>query len=390
MTVQQIYQFVNGMTSEILGESGLVKEDLSNIVDIGKEVFDATQVENAARTLVDHIGKVMFVIRPYDGAAPSVYRDAWEYGSVLEKITANIPEAQENESWELQDNEEYAQDIYTKPDISAKFFNSKVTFEVPQSITDIQLRSAFDNASQMNSYGSMILDSIQKSMSIKLDGLVMRTINNAIASTINSEFTGGSGLSNGSGTKVINLLKLYNTANSSSYTFAQAILLPDFIRFATYMINLYMDRMSKISRVFNIGGQVRYTPKNLQHLILLSDFAKASEIYLQSSTYHDELVKLKGFDTVPSWQGTGTAFNDLSVLSKINVTIKTAAGSTQDVEVTGVLGVLFDHDALGVSNLNQRVTSHYNAKGEFTNTWYKADGSYFNDFNENVIVFVAA
>lgn len=388
MIVQQIYNLVNNMTGEILGQTGLVKEDLSNLVDIGSQIFDATSVENAARTLVDHIGKVMFVIRPYNGAAPSVYRDAWEYGSVLEKISAEIPEAQENESWELQDNEEYAQDIFKKDNVSAKFFNSKTTFEVQRSITDIQLRSAFDNAAQLNSYSSMIMDAVQKSMSIKLDGLVMRTINNAIAHTINAEFTGGSGLNNGSGTRVINLLKLYNTANSSSYTFAQAILLPDFIRYATYMIGLYMDRMSKISRVFNIGGQVRYTPKDLQHLVLLSDFAKASEIYLQSTTFHDDLVKLKGFETVPSWQGTGTAFNDLSVLSKINVTIK-SGDSTQDVETAGVLGVLFDHDALGVSNLNQRVTSHYNAKGEFTNTWYKADGSYFNDFNENVIVFVA-
>ena len=387
MLVEQIYSFVNTMTGEILGQTGLVKEDLSNLVDIGKQVFDATAVENAARALVDHIGKVMFVIRPYDGAAPSVYRDAWEYGSVLEKITANIPEAQENESWELENNEEYAQDIYKKPDVAAKFFNSKTTFEVQQSITDLQLKSAFDSAAQMNSYGSMILDSVQKSMSIKLDGLVMRTINNAIATTINAEFTGGSGIASHTGTRVINLLYLYNTANSTNYTFAQAILVPDFIRFATYVINLYMDRVSKISKVFNIGGQVRYTPKSLQHLVLLSDFAKASEIFLQSGTFHNDLVKLKGFETVPSWQGTGTSFNDLSVLSKINVTIK-SGDSTQDVETAGVLGVLFDHDALGVSNLNQRVTSHYNAKGEFTNTWYKADGSYFNDFNENCIVFV--
>ena len=388
MTVQQIYGFVNSMTKEILGETAVVSEDLSNIVDIGKEVFDATSVENAARTLVDHIGKVMFVIRPYDGAAPSVYRDAWEYGSVLEKIQADIPEAQENESWELENNESYDQNVYKKPTISAKFFNNKSTFEVQQSITDIQLRSAFDSATQMNSYGSMIADSMQKSLSIKLDGMVMRAINNAIAATINNEFTGGSGLNNGSGVRVINLLKLYNTNNSTSYTLAQAILVPDFIRYCTYMISLYTERMSKISTLFNLGGKVRYTPKSLQHLVLLADFAEASKIYLQSTTYHDDLVKLKGFDTVPFWQGSGTGYG-IDQTSKIYTTIK-VGDSTQSVQTAGVLGVLFDHDALGVSNLNQRVTSHYNAKAEFTNTWYKADCSYFNDFNENVIVFVAA
>ena len=387
MTVQQIFGFVNSMSQEILGKSAVVKEDLSNIVDIGKEIFDATQVENAARTLVDHIGKVMFVIRPYDGAAPSVYRDAWEYGSVLEKIQADIPDAQENESWELENNESYDQNVYKKPNISAKFFNSKTTFEIQQSITDIQLRSAFDSATQMNSYGSMIADSMQKSLSIKLDGMVMRAINNAIAATINNEFTGGSGLNNGSGVRVINLLKLYNTNNSTSYTLAQAILVPDFIRYCTYMISLYTERMSKISSLFNLGGKVRYTPKSLQHLVLLADFAEASKIYLQSSTYHDDMVKLKSFETVPYWQGSGTAYG-IAQTSKVYNTIK-VGDSTQDVEVAGVLGVLFDHDALGVSNLNQRVTSHYNAKAEFTNTWYKADCSYFNDFNENVIVFVA-
>ena len=146
-----------------------------------------------------------------------------------------------------------------------------------------------------------------------------------------------------------------------------------------------MDRMSKMSRIFNLGQKARYTPKDLQHLILLTDFAEASKIYLQSSTYHDDLVKLKGFETVPFWQGSGTAY-DLTNCSKINVTIK-KGNSTQDVSTSGVLGVLFDHDALGISNLNQRVTSHYNAKGEFTNSWYKSDGSYFNDFNENMVVF---
>lgn len=387
MTVQQIYSFVNGMTSEILGSTDLVKEDLSNIVDVGAAVFNATSVENAARSMVDHIGKMLFVIHPYDGAAPSVYRDAWEYGSVLEKISAEIPDAEENESWELYDNEVYEQDKFTADDVAAKFYNNKVTFEIPRSITDIQLRSAFDNASQMNSYGSMIADVIQKSLSVKLDGLVMRTINNAIATTINSEFTGGSSITGHTGTRVINLLYLYNQAGGTNYTFAAAILMPEFIRFCTYYISLYMDRMSKLSRLFNLGGKARFTPKSMQHLVLLSDFAEASKIYLQSQTYHDELVKLKGYDTVPYWQGSGTTYA-LDKIGKINVTIKTAGG-TQDVATEGVLGVLFDHDALGVANLNQRVTSHYNAKGEFTNTWTKSDGSYFNDFNENCIVFMA-
>lgn len=389
MTVQQIYGFVNTMSQEILGKTALVKEDLSNIVDIGDSILNAVGYENAAKSLVDHIGKVRFVIRPYSGSVPSVYRDAWEYGSIAEKIAADIPDAEENESWELEDRASYDENIYYKPNISAKFFNGKSTFEVPQSLTDFQVRSAFSSATQMNSYATMILDASQKSTDIKLDGLVMRTINNAIAATINSEFTGGSGVSNHTGTKVINLLYLYNQQNSTNYTLATALLVPDFIRFCTYMISLYSERMSKISTLFNIAGKKRFTPKDLQHIVLLADFAEASKIYLQSSTYHDDLVKLKGYDTVPYWQGSGTSYATGDI-TKIYTTIKTGTSSTQDVEFAGVLGVIFDHDALGVSNLNQRVTSKYNAKGEFTNTWFKSEAHYFNDYNENCVVFVGA
>lgn len=389
MTVQQIYGFVNTMSQEILGETALVKEDLSNIVDIGDSILNAVGYENAAKSLVDHIGKVRFVIRPYSGSVPSVYRDAWEYGSIAEKIAADIPDAEENESWELEDRASYDENIYYKPNISAKFFNGKSTFEVPQSLTDYQVRSSFSSATQMNSYATMILDASQKSTDIKLDGLVMRTINNAIAATINSEFTGGSGVTGHTGTKVINLLYIYNTQYSTNYNLATALLVPDFIRFCTYMISLYSERMSKISTLFNIAGKKRFTPKDLQHIVLLADFAEASKIYLQSSTYHDDLVKLKGYDTVPYWQGSGTNYA-IGDITKIYTTIKTGTSSTQDVEFAGVLGVIFDHDALGVSNLNQRVTSKYNAKGEFTNTWFKSEAHYFNDYNENCVVFVGA
>lgn len=394
MTVEQIYGLANTITDEILGKDAdgnakaVVNEDLSNVVDIGKAIFEATDCENAARTIMDKIGKVMFVIRPYNGSVPSIYRDAWEYGSVMEKIAAELPEAQENESWELEDRESIDQNIYYKPKVSEKFYNSKTTFEIPRSIADIQAKSAFQSATQLNSFWSMLLNETQKSLTAKTDSLVMRAINNLIATTIDNEFTGGSGVSGHTGTRVINLLYMFNKAYSKNLSFDAAIIDPEFIRYATYMMSLYMDRMKRLSRIFNIGGMARYTPDDLMHLVLLSDFAEASKVFLQSGTFHDELVRLKGFDTVPYWQGSGASFANSSI-NKINVTIKKGS-STQAVEFAGVLGVLFDHDAVGVANLNERVTSHYNAKGEFTNLWYKTDAMYFNDTNENCIVFVAA
>ena len=131
MKVTQLYALVNSVTKEVLGETAVVNEDLSNIVDVGKAVMDQQNgVDNYVRKLVDHIGKVIFVNRAYAGGAPSVLMDSWEFGSVLEKVSADLPEASENDSWNLQDGQDYPQDVFYQPKVEAKFYNSKVTFEV--------------------------------------------------------------------------------------------------------------------------------------------------------------------------------------------------------------------------------------------------------------------
>lgn len=383
MTVAQIYDIINPITEEILGETAVVNEDLSNIVDIGKELFDATDVDNYVKSLVNHIGRVVFVNRPYSGSAPSVLMDGWEYGSVLEKISAELPEATENESWELTDGASYDPNIFYKPKVSAKFFNKRVTFEIPMSFTEKQVKESFSTASQLNGFLSMLYNAVDKSMTIKIDSLVMRTINNMIAETLHN--FNASGDYTGTGVRAVNLLKLYNDDKGTTLTAEKSIKDPDFIRFASYIMGLYMERLSKISSLFNIGGKDRFTSRDSLHVILLSDFAKASDSFSMSSTFHNEFVALPKGEIVPYWQGSGTDYSFSSV-SSINV--KTASGDT--VNASGIIGVMFDRDALGVTNLDRRVTTNYNPKAEFFSNWYKFDAGYFNDMNENFVLFYVA
>ena len=386
MQVKQIYTLMNTVTSELLGKTGLVQEDLSNIVDVGTELFDATSVDNYVKSLVNHIGKVIFVDRKYSGNVPSMLMDGWEFGSILEKISADLPDATENESWDLVNGQEYKQDIFYKPSVSAKFFNKKVTFEVPMSFTELQVKESFSNANQLNGFLSMLYNAVDKALTVKMDGLVMRTINNMIGETIYADLQ-ASGVVDytKSGTKAVNLLKLYNDKFSKTLTAAQAITDPDFIRFASYEMALYVDRLSKISTLFNIGGKERFTPADMLHTVMLSEFKAAATAYLQSDTFHDNYVALPDSETVPYWQGSGQdyAFADTS-----KITIKTADGHI--VETSGILAVMFDRDAMGVCNLDRRVTTNYNAKAEFYNNYYKFDAGYFNDLNENCVVFFVA
>lgn len=405
MEVKKIYTLINSVSGEVLGRTDIVTDDLTGIVDLGKEVFNQNAVDNYVKSLVNHIGKVIFVNRPYAGKVPSVLMDAWEFGSVLEKISADVPEAEENDTWNLQDKKSYDQDVFHKPTVTAKFFNSKVTFEVPVSITERQVKESFSNAAQLNGFISMIYAAVEKSMTIKADALIMRTINNMIAETVlaDAQAFGATAagamtdLSSASTARCVNLLKLYNdkyfpathgtgdgapTPNPDALTAAKAITDPDFIRFASYVMGTYADRLQSISTVFNVGGKERFTPKDMLHVVLLSDFAKAAQTYLYSDTFNRGDVLLPQAETVPFWQGSGKNY-DFANTGHINV--KESGGKA--VEISGVLGVMFDRDALGVCNLDRRVTTNYNAKAEFFNNYYKFDAGYFNDTNENFVVF---
>ena len=400
MKVTQLHTLINNVTKEILGDTAVVNEDLSNIVDIGKSIFDQTSVDNYVKKLVNHIGKVVFQNRAYAGGVPSVLMDAWEFGSVLQKVSMALPEATENESWNLVDGQEYKQDVFTAPKVEAKFYNSKVTFEIPMSFTELQVKESFSSREQLNGFVSMITTGVENSMTVKLDALIMRAINNMTGETLVAGIGSGTAgaktldFSKTSG-RTINLLKLYNeqAATADKVTVANALTNYQFIKFATYTMGIVADRMSKISKLFNVGGKERFTPADMLRCVLLSDFSKAAVTYLQADIQSPEMVALPAHDPVPYWQGSGT---DYKLSSTGIIDIKTASGETVKVPAEGVgagkknaaiLGVMFDRDAVGVANLDRRTTTAYNAKAEFYNNWYKMDAGYYNDLNENFVVF---
>lgn len=392
MEIKQIYSLINSVSDEVLGKTDIVQEDLTGVVDLGTEVFNANAVDNYVKSLVNHIGKVVFVNRPYTGKVPSVLMDAWEFGSVLEKISAELPTAQENNTWELENGKEYAQDVFYKPSVSAKFFNSKVTFEIPVSITEKQVKESFSNAAQLNGFISMIYNAVEKSMTIKTDALVMRTICNMVAETLNADAAAfgatakvAANYASASTNRCVNLLKLYNDKTGGTLTADKAVTDPEFIRFASYVMGTYSDRLQSISTLFNVGGKERFTSKDLLHVVLLSDFANSAKTYLYSDTYNRGDVLLPQAETIPFWQASGKGYS-FADTSKID--IKSASGAT--ISISGVLGVMFDRDAVGVCNTDKRVTTNYNAKAEFYNNYYKFDCGYYNDTNENFVVFYVA
>lgn len=376
MKINQIYTILKDITAEALGEKAVLQEDLNNIVDIGTELenlgseyFYGTYTQN----LIDRIGRLVFVDRQYRGIAPSVLMDSWEYGSILLKINMELPEVTENMSWSLENNQSYDPNIFTQPIINSKMYNSKTTFEIPMSFTEIQIKQSFTSVEEMERFVSMIYNAIDRKMTLATSELILRCINNFIGETIND----------GNSVRAVNLLSLYNTAYNTTLTKNEALTNKDFLRFATGVILGYTDKIKVMSTLFNIGGQARFTPSEDLHLICLSEFARNCDTYLQSDTYHNELISLPKYEVIPYWQGSGT---DYKFTSTSKIVVKTS-GTNNIVTQDGILAVMFDTQALGVTNYNRRTTSQYNPRAEFVNEWHKQDAGYFNDFNENFVVF---
>lgn len=380
MKTTQIYEIMNDVTQEVL-DGVSVQEDLSNIVEIGDAVFNANAYENYVKALVNRIGKTIFVARAYMGGAPSVLIDSFEYGSILMKVECEIPEANESETWNLEDGVSVDPNIFKSPRVSTKFYNNQVTFEIQMSFVEKQIKQSFTSINELNSFISMIYNAIDKSMTIKVDKLISMTIANFMGETLYNEYPNAD-YDTKSGVRAVNLLYLYNQIATTPITKAQALHDTEFLKFACKTIGLYVGYLTKISTLFNMGGKAKFTPQDLMHIVMLDEFAKASEVYLQSDTFHNELVKLPKYETLPYWQSSGATY-DFDDTSRIN--IKTAQGHT--IDASGIISCIWDRDSLGVTNYDRRATSQYNARGEFVNMFFKMDARYWNDFNEQFVLF---
>ena len=388
MQVKQISSMLNTVFGEILGDTGLINEDMSNLISAGQVITSSTQFgdnfENYAGQIVDKVGRTVFVDRVYRAKDLGIWRDSWEYGSVLEKIRVDVGDYEDNCEWDLTKpgttgldyNENLQAHIeelfkFVPANTQAKYFNLKTTFKTIISITRKQLKSAFNGASEMARFIGMIENRIMSKMEIAKDQLQRRTLVNLIGTKIHA------------GT-VVDLKAVFEAAGGAIISnFAAALKDPDWLKFAAKRMTMDREFMSEPSKIYNDGNFYTHTPIEDSRLVVLADLDAGLKFNLYGDTYNEEFVKLDNYKTVPFWQGSGTAMS-LADRSKIN--IKTAGGDT--VEAGGILGILFDRDAAMVCNEDPEVRSQYNADGNFTNYFYTYDCSYFNDFDENAIVYV--
>lgn len=382
MKITQVAEFTNAATQSLLGNEAVVNQDLSNIVDIGRQITNLESWRNKFLTeLVNRIGRWHYVNRVYEGNVPSIYKDAWEYGSIMAKFWGKINKAKVNPSWELQDGMDYSMNTFHAHEMSSRFWNAMTTHEVEDSIVDMQYNDSFSGADEHAAFVSMIMTNITNTLNLANETLVMSVIRNFI----------GELLSEGQPLQKVNLLSQYNAAHGTTLTVAQAMESADFIRWAIVEIQLTARKMSKYTTLFNVGKQERFTPSSRLKIVYHDNFRTkvGAFLYNAPSQFSVDYLGLPMGDSVPYWQGPSTDFSFTNT-SKIDVTVQTDAGTTATVQQGGIIAVMFDEYAMAVCNEKAKTFAHYVKKAEFTNYCHKREARYMNDPNEQGVVFYLA
>ena len=372
--VEQIYTLVNETAKESMGEKAITVKDVSSLIALGDSVLSsASDTENFLNTLVDRIARTVFSVRRYETDTEGMVRHPFEFGCIVQKIYVDMPEAKQNNSWEI--GKEGYTPVFApviKPTAKQKLFKGITTWEVDVTIPDYMLRTAFLNETSMATFIDAIFTAMDNMITLALEN----NANLTRASFIARKLKGGKPCG------AINLLHEYNTLTSASLTVESAMMNAEFLAWASRAINLWVKRMSKMSVLFNEEGYKRHTPKDKIVVNLLQDFTSACDTFLGANTFHDELVKLPMYDSVAYWQGAGESF-DFDDTSAINIKID----ESNTITKKGIIGIVYDYEAMGVTLDERRSTSERNNHDEYTNYYNKANIGYFNDMSENGIVF---
>lgn len=375
MEVKQIYEVVNSIAEQALGLTELTPTDTS-FVSVGNEVLKSDTNKDAwYNVLVDRIGRTVMSMRSYSANGAELKREPIEWGVVMQKLAIPLPKAKTNDSWNGQTTE--AKNPFEKfiLEPKQKLFYSISTWEVDATIPDVQLKTAFTSPEAMGAFIDGIFTAVYNSLELSYENT---------ANLCRANFIGRKSKSSNTNA-YINLLDRYNAETNAGLTLATCMYDVNFLKYCAMTISLYTTRLATMSTLFNDDDLERHTPKDLQVVNVLADFASRMNVYLQSDTFHKELTALPNYNEVPYWQGSGDDYAFANT-SKISVNYD----GENNVEVTGIVALVYDRDAMGVTVDNKRSKSIYNPREEYTNYFYKADMGYYNDMSENGIVFYIA
>lgn len=375
--VSQVYEIVNSVAQQAMGQTNIEVTNVQTLMALGDEVLSSDTNTNAfLNALTNRIGRTIVSIRAYNPEIGNVVRHMFEFGLTLQKIYVDLPDTQTNNTWNIGEpsyTPEFAP--VTVPTVKQHLFSNLTTFAINVTIPDNLLRTAFTSAKDMALMIDAIFIAQDSRIALAIENCIQLVRAGFIARKLMSNLPCGS----------INLLTSYNAVMNQNLTANNALTNPDFLRWSSVQIRLWRKRMHHMSTLFNDEGYKRHTPESDAVLVLHAEYESALVSYLQSNTYHDELVAMDNYTSVCYWQGSGETFS-FAQTSQIDIQLD----ENTTVQQSGIIAFLHDYQALGIMMDTQRVVAERNNLDEYTTYSSKVNRGYFNDMSENGMVFYIA
>lgn len=366
--INDVYAVVNDIAQQATGRKDIAVTNTASFVDLGNNILNsADATEGFLNALTVRIARTYFTFRPYTSSLIDLVMSTFEWGAVVQKIDAEVPDFVQDETYELEDGKSVDMYVVRKPTASQKLFIKRATYSNFMTIQRKWLQDAFLSEGDFARFVNMITGKMRTKLEFALENLARLTIANFIANAGESQKR--------------HLVSEYNAATGSTLNATTAGFDKDFLAFAVGEMELGSKRMRTLSTSYNKEGVERHTPQGEQKFLVYDGFQTRLQTTLQYQAFHDELVRLREFIEVPYWQAESNR-------TSISVTVEGEEGS-ETVTQNNIIGFIFDRYALGTFRKEEEtLTTPLNARGRYYNIFHHAEQLWFNDLSENGLVFL--
>lgn len=383
LTATQIYSIVNEVAKQAMGSSAIAVVDNAGLIALGNTVLGSdTTKNNFINALTDRIGRTIVSFRAYNSHFPDFERDSIEWGNILQKIKIAMPEAEEDQSYNLKDGTSVDMYKINKSKVNQLLFTNETPWQTHITVHLDALEKAFVDSNAMGAFISSMFGEVQNRIELAMENLSIDCVNNYMAEIIKGKAT--------SPNRVINLVTEYKDKTGVDHTTEPLSALDDedFLKYVVRRINSLSTTMEYMTTgLFNTpqgteSAYTRHTPKSEQRMMLFIDLVNSLKTNINSKAFNMEQVAIDiPFKTVPFWQ---------SLQTPAGINIKPASGGSAIVQ-SEVMGILYDREAMGTFKKKYTsLTTPINAAGKYYNVFYHMITMYFNDLTENAVVFLLA
>ena len=384
--ITQIPSIVNDAVADALGKNATLSDlDSTDIVSMGKAIAQFDAYEGFFKSLANRIVRTVYFVRTYEGSDRKILRDEHEYGAFVQKVYYSNVEATDNPTYDYSGTDgafvqQSPYGVEQTVTVETKIYGGKGTWTLEIVRPIPQIATAFTSESAMLAFIDGMYMYVDNQFKLEEERIVALAANTSMANCI----------ANG---KARNLLAEYNTTHAgNTLTVAQALESADFLKYASKEISRTIENMGKMSTVFNVDGYETFTDKDNMVVEMNTEFAKASDMYLQADTFHNELVALPGFNSVPFWQTSGKtfAFADTSAIKITHDDFITEDNVNGLISQGGIICFLHDIENVAAYFGRRRTWEMYNPRSEVINHGEKAEKGFAVDSHANAMVFYIA